>query len=94
MTSYTQPIVDNPDSISHWSCSGNKYGESHHLAGIRCRYCHKTANELRDEQEEILQEWKRYKNKLPAGSRALTLQQWCQEHGAKKNSVGRHVSTN
>lgn len=87
MNRYTQPIVVNPDSVSHWSCIENKYGLSHHIAGIRCKYCHKTTRELQDEQQQVIEAYQDYLRKRP--DPPLSLRQWRE----KKNSPGRHVST-
>lgn len=61
----THPLVPNPDSVTHWSCparsgGGLGAGDPHYVLAIvaggevRCIYCNRTADDLRNEQAEIL----------------------------------------
>lgn len=58
----TQPMVERPDSVTHWSCPvlTEKFGTegtnlTHNMnASNRCKYCHRTAEDLRKHQAELL----------------------------------------
>lgn len=51
----THPVVENPTSETHWTCPQAPSPEmTHHMMPPhnRCRYCKRTASDLRAEQAE------------------------------------------
>lgn len=59
----TRPVVENPDSVTHWTCPDAPTGAIMHfmernLFGnrgvVRCRYCKRSETALRNEQTAIL----------------------------------------
>ena len=50
----THPVVDRPDSVTHWTCPKSPYGETHHIIRDNCKYCHEGTTALRRIQETIL----------------------------------------
>lgn len=57
MSEQSRPVVDRPDSVTHWTCpEAPVEGATHHLnyRGV-CVYCRKGTPELQKEQAAILQ---------------------------------------
>ena len=50
----TKPVVERPDSVTHWTCPDNEYGDTHHIGvTARCVYCGESVGVLRLEQSRI-----------------------------------------
>jgi hypothetical protein len=51
----SEPVVENPDSVTQWTCSaGQSKYETHHIVRGKCALCGKSAPALHSEQWDIL----------------------------------------
>lgn len=54
MMAETKPVVDRPDSVTHWTCPENEWGDTHHIGSTaRCVYCGESVSDLRVAQAKV-----------------------------------------